>query len=323
MTLMENVGLPWKEETVTDLVLSWAGHRVAVYPFNKNEEGGTNGTGADWLWWWIDPDGTAFGMLVQAKRLKKGGTKTTPWDIDFTYKSGAQRSQLLATAKKLQVAAAYVLYFGSPNYTADIQPPGDDPHLGHSDPLLARDFCLECAKKTVAFLSADVARNYTRTDATQAYVLSTPIEDLACPPAKFKAPLVVPTVSVSAKLKAFIQHQQHGSKHVAQSFLAQTLDQRFGQFSLGTAMEVEASADNQVTEAPFFESLPDDRDHSGVQYFPEVLRGLRTAPPAYVLNLLSGEFFHLPDELGLSREEGSGIAGVVVVHDDGHEDVER
>lgn len=159
MARMEKAGFTWGEEAVTELVLRHAAPRVAAYPFNRNEEGGTCGTGADWLWWWIDRDGTAFGMFVQAKRLKKKDTKTASWDIDFTYKSGGQRAQLLATAEKLQVAAAYVLNFGSPNYTGDIQPPDDDPHLDHSNPLTARQSCPGCMRKTVAFLSAQVARS--------------------------------------------------------------------------------------------------------------------------------------------------------------------
>lgn len=316
MKRSEKAGFAWGEETITELVLVGASPAVATYPFTRREEGGDEGTGADWLWWWIDPDGTSFGMLVQAKRLKKKN-KQGVWNIDFEYKSGAQRQRLFTTAKKLGVAAAYVLYFGSTDYTSDIEPPEDDPHHDHWNPdAAARNGCRECRRKTIAYLPAHVTLSSNLSaDAPRAYRDSVPLEDLAHKQTAFKAPLVIPTVrdKLSAKLEAFIDHQQQGAKHVAHTFLAQVLHHRMGQSTLSVAERVETVPDNQITDAPFFEEWPDDRDHSGQQYFPAVLRGLRKAPPRYVLNLVYGETPYQPNDLGLNEEELKGIAGMVVI----------
>ena len=76
------VGLTWKEETITDLYLGRVQPEVKVRAFTRIEEGRP---GADWLWWFVDPDGTCFGMLNQAKRLK---IDPTGWRFDFDYRSG-------------------------------------------------------------------------------------------------------------------------------------------------------------------------------------------------------------------------------------------
>lgn len=321
MGLSEQAGFTWGEETITELVLVGASPAVATYPFTRREEGGDTGTGADWLWWWIDPDGTSFGMLVQAKRLKKKN-KQGVWNIDFEYKAGAQRKRLLTTAKKLGVAATYVLYFGSTDYTSDIQPPEDDPHHDHWNPdVAARKWCEECRRRTVAYLPAHITLSSNLSaNAPKAYRDSVPLEDLAHKQTEFKAPLVIPTVrdELPPKLVAFIDHQQQGARHVAHTFLAQVLRHRMGQSTLSVAERVQAVPDNQITDEPYFEEWPDDRDHSGQQYFPAILRGLRKAPPRYVLNLEYGEIPHLPNELGLNEEELEGIAGMVVIRTEGN-----
>lgn len=310
MVASEAAGFTWGEEAITELVLVGAHPRVEAFPFNRNQEGGTEGTGADWLWWWIGNDGTAFGMLVQAKRLKK--KKSGTWDIDFAYRSGHQRNRLFATAEKLRVAATYVLYFGSPNYRRDAED-WANPHSADPEPIDVEK-CEECQRKTVSFLAAHVARNYTWRDAYMAYHRATPIEDLANPGARVKTPIVLPTLTLSDDLKAFIDNPQFGPRLVAKNFLAHVMDHRIGQASLAVADHVEAPLGDRVSDALVFESLPDDRDHSGAQYFSEVLRGLRTVAPAYVLDLIHQDSSELPEGLGLSQEELAGLAGVVVVH---------
>lgn len=68
MARSEELGLTWAEETVTDILVVAASAHVKVVPFTRKQEGDV--VGADWLWWWVGQD-ESFGMLVQAKRLKK------------------------------------------------------------------------------------------------------------------------------------------------------------------------------------------------------------------------------------------------------------
>jgi hypothetical protein len=84
----ETSGLGWDEETITNTMLVEVPPLVKVVPFTRPQEGGDKrlkehgaGMGADWLWWWVGDDGTSFGMLVQAKRLKKD--KNEEWLIDL------------------------------------------------------------------------------------------------------------------------------------------------------------------------------------------------------------------------------------------------
>jgi hypothetical protein len=79
MEQAENAGFPWKEETVTDLLLAEVATRLKVVPFTRSQEAQI---GADWLWWWVDGAGEAFGMLVQAKRLRIDPSR---WRFDFDY----------------------------------------------------------------------------------------------------------------------------------------------------------------------------------------------------------------------------------------------
>jgi hypothetical protein len=66
----------WSEEAVTAIAVTEGRPHVDVVEFNRNQEGrGPNALGADYLWWWIDSQtGECFGMLVQAKRLKRGSS---------------------------------------------------------------------------------------------------------------------------------------------------------------------------------------------------------------------------------------------------------
>jgi len=68
MIAMDDAGSTWHETTITGIVLQHAHPTVKFVDFNQRQEGAT---GADWLWWWVDATGEAFGMLVQAKRLKE------------------------------------------------------------------------------------------------------------------------------------------------------------------------------------------------------------------------------------------------------------
>lgn len=134
----KTAGLPFNEETITETILldlqtAYPGH-VQVVAFNKSQEAKT---GADWLWSFINGDGSlSLTMLVQAKRLEDAeknyaginrniGTLTPPV---------RQIDQLLATATANGVPALYAFY----NHLSDTSrvphscgslPSGDPDHL--------------------------------------------------------------------------------------------------------------------------------------------------------------------------------------------------
>lgn len=130
---------------MTELLLLAAGPEVRAFPFNKRQEGGENGTGADWLWWWIGDEGVSFGMLVQAKRLKK--KRDGRWDLEFGYNGGKQWASLMRAAQALQVAPTYALYMGSPRY----RHPVACTKRHHPEEFT---LCHRCIRKTVSLLPA-------------------------------------------------------------------------------------------------------------------------------------------------------------------------
>jgi hypothetical protein len=299
----------WGEETITEIVMNAASSRVTAIPFTKKQEGGNSGTGADWLWWWLGEDGTAFGMLVQAKRLHKDDSGR--WTISFNFKT--QRATLLSTAKRLNVAATYVVYFGTPSYRFDVACGGPD----HGQDWSLSDFedCGMCQRKTIAFLSAVTTLNPDYGDAEHAYELAIPIEDLADPAISDASPWVSKEVPLTRELEQFLREKQSGPQKVAKAQLAKLLYLRSTEFThaAGTVDALDLTANDEISEAFMFPTLPDDADHHGMQPFPEALRGLRTTPPPYVLDLLNGYVNDFPENLGITQEEISQLAGMVVV----------
>src|SRR4051794_13395483 len=101
-------GEMWAEETATDLLLEKTWPDVWHRKFTRKRE---SVVGADWLWWWIDASGTSFGLLTQAKVLKRKGPR---WHIDFDYRpKGADSTQidtLIDASRVFDVPAAHVLY---------------------------------------------------------------------------------------------------------------------------------------------------------------------------------------------------------------------
>ena len=97
------------EPTETELTVAYceaAQPRITYVQFNPAEEGRV---GADWFWWFIDGSGECFGVLVQAKKLLRRGSR---WHIDFGYQSGDRQQlyKLLDAADLFDVPAAYALY---------------------------------------------------------------------------------------------------------------------------------------------------------------------------------------------------------------------
>lgn len=296
----EQAGFAWGEETVTELLLVAAGPEVRAFPFNKRQEGGNNGTGADWLWWWIGDEGVSFGTLIQAKRLKKkpdGG-----WDLDFDYNGGKQWASLMSAARALQVAPTYALYMGSPRYRHPVACTA--PH--HPEDFMLCDLCIS---KTVSLLPALLLApgSALGSDSAWAYELAAPLEDLVDPHRHVAAMPFYPHLELSPDLVRFLFSAQTGPKRVAKELVEQIRRVRAGQFGLATADPVEVSSEDYA-----FPTLPDDRLHVGEPYFPNILRGLRNSPPDYVLELLAKDDPEPVSELTLGLDDVS-LAGVVIL----------
>ncbi|MFE2300884.1 hypothetical protein ACFXAW_22190 [Streptomyces sp. NPDC059445] len=163
------IGDMWHEETVTDILCQHAYPSVRFARFNQHQEGKI---GADWLWWWLDPSGACFGMLVQAKTLKRKGGN---WSVEFNYRGGRQMTRFMKTAEHFEVPAAYTLYCGDVNYRTELTCGSKS----HSSP------CARCSRAGVSIIDAPSARRpstaFPDTVGTWAFQFSSPLEDLADP----------------------------------------------------------------------------------------------------------------------------------------------
>lgn len=295
----ETYGLDWDEETTTNIMLVEVPPLVKVVPFTRNQEGGDKrlkdsgaGVGADWLWWWVGDDGTSFGMLVQAKRLKKD--KKEQWTIDFGYKSGEQWKDLHATADVLKVAPSYALYLGSPNYR---KPVG----CGVKNHPSAYEQCDRCIRKSVSFYPSVLADGIGAAPRV-AYEQSIPLESIADPQADTETPNAQKwTYGLTPELKEFMTTEAAGvPQAVAKQLVSKARERRSLQFDL-----MELTREDRISEDFVFESLPLDQGHLPAPYFLQILRGLRRTPPGYVLNVLNGD-----SPVGLDTTK---LAGLVVV----------
>jgi hypothetical protein len=294
----EASGLGWDEETITNTMLVEVPPLVKVVPFTKLQEGGDKrlkehgaGVGADWLWWWVGDGGASFGMLVQAKRLKKG--KNGEWIIDFRYKSGKQWQELHAAAEILQVAPSYALYLGPPNYRKPVD-------CGVKNHPSDYEQCNRCIRKSVSFYPSILADGLGL-EPKVAYEQSIPMESLADP----KAPLAqIWTAGLTPELEEFMTTEAVGvPQAVAKQLVSKVREWRAGQLNL--SMDTRRAPEDQISEDFVFQSLPLDRGHLSAPYFLQILRGLRRTPPGYVLNVLNGR-----SPLGLDTTK---LAGLIVV----------
>jgi hypothetical protein len=295
MEQSEGAGFTWKEETVTDLVLAEVASSIKVVPFTHLQEARL---GADWLWWWIDDDGEAFGMLVQAKRLR---TDSKRWKFDFEYKRGSQKRTLLRVARRLGVPATYGLYLGTSTYRRPAS-------CGASH---ARKTCVQCRRTTVSVMPALLGDSSFVLDGPSTYSRSVALEDLAKRRRSQGTALsnVIPALrgTLDPRLRAFLSRPQWGARRIAQELLEALLLVRQGQFEAALA----APASYETLE-PVFGTLPADRGHFGEPYFPHILNGLRRAAPGYVLDAEYADVsIEPPSELVDAPE--ANVAGVVVV----------
>lgn len=287
MTDMRQLELPWPEEHVTSVLWREAAPLVKTAAFTKTAEAAV---GADWLWWWIDSDGFCFGMLVQAKKLHRDGTRFT---IDFRYHDGEQMKRLFEAADLFEVPAVYALYFGDVDYRA-----GLTCGQGHGDPC-AR--CTDAGVSVLAGLLVHDVSTYPRSAAEEALRLSVALEQLADPSASAEAIVDLNWRELEPELRAFLAQGQRGAKHVARMIFSRMSQVRRGKFSVS----LEDDVDLDVTGEQVFPTVPRDLGHFPVPYFRNVLRGLRTRVPGYVQDVVAG--------VEPPRWITDNVAGIVVV----------
>ncbi|MGP4058858.1 DUF6615 family protein [Mycobacterium sp. 4D054] len=295
MAACERAFLPWGETAVTEIVISRAATAVSVVPFTQPAEATS---GADWIWWWVDAD-SAYGMLVQAKRLT---VHESNWRFDFGYRTtaGGQESILRATAASLNLVPVYALYLGTGGYR-NWEPCPDDHRVMR---------CTSCVKRSISLMPALLADPAIVNDSVTTYERSVALEELWKPSST--RTLLIPTLveDMDPELINFLLTPQSGVRQVAKSMIDQLLRARAGQFTA-----VSPSAPSIVRSGghdrlgPVFPDLPSDSGHWGVPYFQHALEPLRHAPPDYVLEIQSGEFD--ADEVASNMPDD--VTGVIVV----------
>ncbi|TXI48375.1 MAG: hypothetical protein E6Q54_23695 [Mycolicibacter arupensis] len=295
MAACEKALLRWGETAITEIVMSRAAAAVSVVPFTQPAE--TN-SGADWIWWWVDAD-SAYGMLVQAKRLTVHRGK---WRFDFGYRSsaGSQQSSLRATAASLDLVPVYALYLGTGDYR-NWERCSDDHRVRR---------CPSCVKRSVSLMPALLTDPVIVNDSATTYERSVALEEMWLPGPS--SPLFIPGLSrqLDPELVNFLLTSQRGVRAVAKSTIDRILRVRAGQFSADSPSAPSTMHDgNHDRLGPVFPDLPSDTGHWGVPYFRHVLGPLRHVPPDYVLEIESREF----DVGEVSSTMPDDVAGVVVV----------
>ncbi|MFD9444217.1 hypothetical protein ACFWBR_38035 [Streptomyces sp. NPDC060006] len=274
MTGMLGAGGMFLEVAATQVLLSTASPRVQFVEFTADHE---KENGADWLWWWVDRDGTCYGLLVQAKILKVNGRR---WSVDFTYKTRGddrtQLSKLIRAANRFDVPAAYVLYCGDSQYRSTL-----NCDRTHDDiPCKERD---RVGVSTVSALVAETAVGLGGTSAgVMAFHDAIPVEDIASPDG-LDAPIVPLARGLDEDLERFLRQPQRGSRRVAKELLRPVQQIRNGQFAGAAVMQRATPVTNAL-----FQNVPNDFGHFSVPYLAHMLCGLRAEVPDYVRDVLEG-----------------------------------
>lgn len=295
MAACERAQLQWGETAITEIVMSRAAAAVSVVPFTQRAEAVS---GADWVWWWVDAS-SAYGMLVQAKRLTVNRGR---WRFDFGYRStvGNQLSALRTTAAHLDLIPVYALYLGTGAYRS--WEPCPDGHQSRR--------CPSCVKRSVSLMPASSADATIVNDSKSTYEHSIALEDVWTPGSTGSLLTYRPSWRLDPELANFLRTSQTGTRAVTRSMIDRVLAVRGGQFgavsATGAGMMRGGSHDRL---GPVFPELPSDRDDSGIPYFKEALNPLHHAPPDYVDDIESGEV----DADALASTMPEEVAGVVVV----------
>ncbi|WP_247040409.1 DUF6615 family protein [Arthrobacter rhizosphaerae] len=297
MAACEHAGLRWNETSITEIVMSQAALAATVVPFTQPAEALS---GADWVWWWIDATG-GYGMLVQAKRLTVTGNG---WSFGFDYQSKSaphqQREMLFSTAKTLDLLPVYALYLGTGDYRG-----WESCSESHQS-----EGCLHCIKRSVSLIPALLAEQLIVDDAASTYERSIAIEDLWDPPRSES--LLIPALrpQLAPELAEFLKHEQHGTRAVTRQMIDRVLRARAGAFGATPTIAANLSrSGNHDMLGPIFNDVPADAGHWGLNYFDHMLAPLRHAPPAYVLEIMSGGF----DVERLASEMPDNVAGIAIV----------
>lgn len=285
------------EEVLTIELCRTAYPHVEYALFNRHQE---HTVGGDWVWWFVDSSGECFGILIQAKRMKR--TASDGWSVDLDYPAsdpGRQRRRLLSAADRLELCPAYVVYTEPARIGSNLE---CKDHHG--------DGCGTCKRLGVGVVPGLIADRLVLWNAEHGpaslaldtYRYCIPLED-AVDPARGRDPVIdlnLRSIPSGHPLKDFLLNPQVGARAVAREVFRILSVERGGQFA-AAAPTMEPAADERL-----FSSLPGDAGHFGVPYFDHVLRGLRARSPDYVGQVLTGE---IPTPPVIT-----GLAGVVVVH---------
>ncbi|MBQ0887150.1 hypothetical protein KBZ94_19785 [Streptomyces sp. RM72] len=274
MAGMLEAGGMFREVTATQVLLSTASPRIRFVELTADEE---KENGADWLWWWVDRDGTCYGLLVQAKILKLHGKH---WSIDFSYKTRGddrtQLSKLIKAVNRFHVPAAYVLYCGDTRYRSTLAC-----DRTHDDVP-----CKERDRVGVSTVSALVAENAVGLDAKNAGVSAfhdaVPVEDVASPDG-LDAPIVPLARGLDQDLERFLRQPQRARAGWQSNFSGLSSGS-------GTASSRARRSWNAPprSPAPFSRTSPTTMGIFSVPYLAHMLRGLRAEVPDYVRDVLEG-----------------------------------
>lgn len=295
MRACELAALRWSETTITEIVLAHAATAVYVVPFTQPAEAVS---GADWVWWWVD-DRSAYGMLIQAKRLR---IKNGKWSFGFGYLAGSSRSPqrelLRSTAKALDLLPVYALYLGTGNYRS-----WESCSDGHR-----KQNCPSCIKRSVSLMPELLATDMFMEDSGSVYESSVALEELWTPATEraWLSPLL--DSQLEPELREFLHTRQDGTRAVTRSMMDRVLRARYGAFSASLAEQtIRLGGHDELGHV--FGEVPDDTGHFHLPYFEHTLTPLRHAPPGYVLDIMAGEV----DREQLASDMPENVAGVGVV----------
>jgi hypothetical protein len=280
-------GLGWVEESVTDVAVHMGLPEVQVVQFSRRQEGA--GVGADYLWWFVEEQSSeCFGMLVQAKRLSRTGTR---WTVDIRHRNGRQFADLLDSAKHFQVPAMYAIYTGGRVFRRSLP-------CRHGEGLRT---CIDCRRMAISMISAyQLSHSWESPIDTAALVLleSTPLENLVDPTRSAGRVIDVNITGTSPELRRFLLQDQQGAREIAKRIFADLVRQRSGHYTASVVAPTTLSHDQ------IFPVVPRDSGHYPGPYYPHFLRGLVRSAPDYVRDIQEGR--------PVSSDVSNRVDGIIV-----------